>query len=390
MLRLIRRTPCGAQGTPRVLGVDDWAFRKRHTYGTILVDLERHCVIDLLPDREATTIAAWLRQHPGVEIVSRDRGQSYIEGVTAGAPQAMQVADRFHLLRNLLEVLLKVCERRLMDLKALVKELETPAPTLTVTSEPAVETPTTLARREVLFQQVKQLQQQGQGQRAVARETGLSRQTIARYFRLTSLPPRVVTYQTRSAATTFLPYLLQRWEAGCQNRRQLFEEIRAQGYHGSYASVWRALRGVSQPEGTARRPQVRHTYLAPRNVAWLLMCPSTRLTPDEEQARVKLCAQSVPLQHTHTLAQAFWRLFQKPNELTLDAWLNQAETSTIPEFERFAKSLRGDYQAVKAATTLPWSNGQVEGQVNRLKLIKRQMYGRAKFDLLRRRVIGLT
>lgn len=321
LLRLLRHTPCGSPATPRVLGIDDWAFRKRHTYGTILVDLERHCVIDLLPDRESATVATWLRNHPGIEIVSRDRGQTYIEGVTAGAPQATQVADRFHLLRNLLEVLMKVCEGRAMDLKALVKELEALVLVSPATSEPAIETPksdVTLSRREVLFQQVKQLQQQGHGQRAVARETGLSRQTVARYFHLSSLPPRVVTYQTRSAATAFLPYLLQRWDAGCQNRRQLFEEIQTQGYRGSYASVWRALRGLSQHGVTARQPRVHQAYLSPRNAAWLLMCPSTKLTPDEEQTRIKLCARSTYLQNAYTLAQGFWSLFHEPGELTLD------------------------------------------------------------------------
>lgn len=393
LLRLIRYTPCSTQDTLRVLGIDDWAFRKRHTYGTILVDLERQRVIDLLPDREASTVAAWLRQHPSIEIVSRDRGQTYIEGVTAGAPQATQVADRFHLLRNLLEVLTKVCERRVLDLKTLAKDLELPAIDVPVTAEPAAAatiSDVNLSPREVVFQKVKQLQQQGQSQRVVARETGLSRQTVARYFRLAALPPRTVTYQTRSAATAFLPYLLQRWEAGCQNRRQLFEEIQTQGYRGSYASVWRALRYLQQPDATTKPSKVRSPYSAPRNAAWLLMCPGAKLTVDEERARAKLCAHSEPLQQAYTLAQAFWKLFQKSEAPPLDAWLNQAATSAIPEFERFAKSLRSDYQAVQAALTLPWSNGQVEGQVNRLKLIKRQMYGRAKFDLLRQRVIGLT
>ena len=393
LLRLIRDAACTPPSTPRVLGIDDWALRKRHSYGTILVDLERHCVVDLLQDREAETVADWLRQHPQVEIVSRDRGQSYIDGVTAGAPQATQVADRFHLLRNLHAALTKVCERRAKDLKAVAREVATAVASAPSGAESDA-TPSALrsspTRRECRFQQVKQLQLQDVSQRAAARETGLDRRTVARYYRLQELPPRAVTYQTRSHAAAYLPYLLERWEAGHRNRRVLFEEIQAQGFTGSYASVWRALRGVAQGGGPATQPRTRFRYSAPSNAAWLLMCPDTDLTDDEALVRAKLCAHSSHFESAGTLAQAFRSLLREPGESTLDAWLEQAELSAVPEFVRFAASLRSDYQAVKAATTLTWSNGQVEGQVHRLKLIKRQMYGRAKLDLLRQRVIGLA
>ena len=388
LLRLIRQTPCGQGAVPQVLGIDDWAFRKRHTYGTILVDMERHCVVDLLPDRDAATVAQCLQQHPEVTTVCRDRGQVYIDGVTAGAPQTVQIADRFHLLRNLYEVLIKVCERRSLDLKAVTQELAASAAAESAAQAP--ESAVRLSPREQRFQQVKQLQSQGLSQRAVAREVGLDRRTIARYFRLQHLPSRAPTPQTQSAASAYLPYLMERWDAGCSNRRQLFEEIQAQGFTGSYASVWRATRYLSpQSTGSSQLPE-RQPYAARRNAAWLLMCPETKLTDDEQRTRTKLREHSAPIDAAYTLAQAFWRLFHEPGELTLDTWLAEAESGPLPEFKRFAKSLRSDYQAVKEATTSPWSSGQVEGQVQRLKLIKRQMYGRAKFDLLRQRVIGLT
>ena len=126
LVRLVRRTELPVLPTPRVLGVDGWAIRKGHTYGTVLVDLETQQVVDLLPDRGSETWATWLNDHPGVEVISRDRAGAYAEGATEGAPQAQQVADRWHLLKTLGEALLKVLEGHPRALKQL--SLPSPVP----------------------------------------------------------------------------------------------------------------------------------------------------------------------------------------------------------------------------------------------------------------------
>jgi transposase len=200
-LRLIRQTPCGQGATPQVLGIDDWAFRKRHSYGTILVDMERHCVVDLLPDCADATVAKWLQQHPEVTIVCHDRGQVYIDGVTAGAPQAAQIADRFHLLRNLYEVLIKVCERRPLYLKAVAHEVAASAPA--ASAPQASESTSVLSPREQRFQQVKQLQSLELSQRAAARQVGLDRRMIVPHFRLQRLRPRAPMPQRQSATSAY-------------------------------------------------------------------------------------------------------------------------------------------------------------------------------------------
>ncbi len=163
---------------------------------------------------------------------------------------------------------------------------------------------------------------------------GLDRRTIARYFRLQHLPPRAPKPQMQSTASAYLPYLMERWDAGCCNRRQLLEEIGAQGFAGSYASAWRTTRYLS-PQNT-RSPHLseRQPYAAPRGAAWLLICPETKLTDDEQRTRTKLREHSAPIDAAHALAQAFWRLFHEPGELTLDTWLAEAESGSLPEFKR--------------------------------------------------------
>ena len=176
---------------------------------------------------------------------------------------------------------------------------------------------------------------------------------MARYYRLQELPPRAVTYRTRSHAAAYLPYLLERWEAGQRNRRELFEEIQAQGFTGSYASVWRELRGVAQGHGPAPPPLARFRCSAPCKAAWLLMCPDTDLTDDEALVRAKMCAHSSHFESAATLTQAFRSLFREPGESTLNAWLEQAEQSAVPEFVRFTVSLRSDTRPSKRRRRSP-------------------------------------
>src|SRR5262249_23079590 len=122
-----KRLPNEPAEPPRVVGIDDWAWRKGQRYGTVVVDLERSDVIDLLPDRDADTAAAWLKAHPGVEVISRDRSAAYAQAATEGASQAEQVADRWHLLKNLREAVERVLERHSAVVDAALKTTETPA-----------------------------------------------------------------------------------------------------------------------------------------------------------------------------------------------------------------------------------------------------------------------
>ncbi len=395
ILRIMRRTSLAAPPTPRVLGVDDWARRKGHTYGTLLVDLERHCPVDLLPDREAASLAAWLKAHPGVEIICRDRFTDYAKGAAEGAPDAVQVADRWHLLKNLGEAIQKLLERHAADLRATAHYLSEQEATSSAQPEPATDSPQppdadAPTYREALFAEVKSLGAQGYSQRAIAARLKLHRETVARYLRLDCYT-RCRSPQQVSAAAPFWDYLQRRWQAGCRCSKTLWREIQAQGYSGSYVSVWRILRPLRAADNRRTKPpkSIAPT-LSARKAMWLLVKAPQQLSVEEQRQLIALRHCCSVAARVYPLAQRFVQIVRVGQADELDGWLQEAQASSLKHLAAFADGLQRDYAAVRAALSYEWSNGQTEGQVNRLKCIKRQMYGRAKFDLLRLRVLYPT
>jgi transposase len=449
LLRLIRAGVTTPTRAPRVLGIDDWAFKKGHTYGTILVDLEARQPVDLLPDRTADSVATWLRDHPGVEIVCRDRAPAYANGVTRGAPQAIQVADRFHLLQNMREALQRLCEQQQAALRAAsvpspspntappvlagpsteadgsvaARTVESAAPTVlarehapTVTADrvsipPDSRPPTKQAQhrqtrraaRVARYEEVHALHAQGVGIRAIARQLGLSRPTVRTFLAADVFPEQATRGATTSGLDPYKPYLQQQVAAGMQNARQLWEAIRAQGYPGSasrvrqYVATLRVGRTgggtrVSQPtrpaETSTTPPPAPPRRLSARQASWLLVRPTDQRTAAQHTQVERLLQASPDLATVHTLAQDFGTLIRKRQREKLDDWLQRALESGIADIARFARGLQQTYAEVAAALELPWSSGQVEGQINRLKTIKRQMYGRAGFTLLRAMVLA--
>ena len=411
LLRLIRKAAPVEAKSPRVLGVDDWAWSKGHRYGTILVDLERHRPIDLLADRSAESLAAWLQAHPGIEIVCRDRAKAYIDGITQGAPQAQQVADRWHLLQNLREALERLLDQHSACLYAAANEpavpILEPAPSLQANETPPLSSSPSLtqaqqkrqatrARRLARYQAMLELQQQGLSRRAIAGQLGLGSRTIQRYLDAGTFPEMAQRRKSRSILDQYLPYLRQRWGAGEYNASQLFREIKSQGYSGGsgMVSLWAAQqRGQpkrSRPTKTEPKPPkpiVQRPWSAGYAV-WLLL-KDPELLPTEKKAALERMLQASPdVQRAYNFAQAFGRIVRERLSKALTPWLEAVTQSGLAPLKTFATGLERDKTAVLAALSLPWNNGQTEGQVNRLKLIKRQMYGRAKFDLLRLRVLA--
>jgi transposase len=400
LLRRIRQIPEPAVPHVRVLGVDDWSFRRGQRYGTIVCDLERHRAVELLPERSADALSQWLRAHPEVEIISRDRADDYIKGASAGAPQALQVADRWHLLRNLRDALRRLVERLPSKVRDMVGS-----------RHPATEVSDTVARTEDVpderrqtryaqrqrdrrqrrydrYQQVKDLHEQGVAQREIARRLGINRATVRRFVRAASFPERACR-RTSRRTDEVVHFLRQRWSEGCRNAAQLFKELRPRGFQGSYYMVRRRLaRWRRQGSVAAQSKSSNRSRLSPRRAAWLLLKPESELNDAERAWRADLAQRDAVLSQAASQGRQFREMIRQHQGKELTRWLDQSQRETVPEELRsFAKGLQEDEAAVRAALDSPWSNGQVEGQVNRLKTVKRQMYGRAKFDLLRRRFL---
>lgn len=394
LLRILCQTPLKGYPTPRVLGVDDWAMRKGHIYGSILVDLEQRQVVDLLPDREADTLAIWLKTHPGVEIICRDRASDYAKGAAMGAPHAIQIADRWHLLKNLGDALQRFLNGQTKALRRVAHQVQAIAPPSVSPPKPVAAPPpapvsASQARRQRLFLEVKRLAAQGISKRAIARQLHLHRVTVDRYLEADELPHRQPP-QRISKAVPYKSYILRRIvEEGC-SIRQVWEELQAQGYTGTYASIQRAFRRWYSWDGrwtSFKHPIATPHPLSPRQAMWLLVRDPEQLTPDQQRSRELLCDLSSDIAAAYALAQRFVQMLQFHQVDSLDPWLEDARHHPVPALRRFAHSLQHDYAAVRAALLFDWSSGQVEGQVNRLKVIKRIMYGRAKLDLLRLRVL---
>jgi transposase len=411
LLRLLRKLPLPALPTPRVLGVDDFALRKRHTYGTILVDLERHQPVALLPDRTAETVAQWLRVHPGVEVIARDRSTAYADGARQGAPTATQVADRFHLLQNLREALDQVFSMHSQALDA-VNVLVHQQPVLLSDGAMAVPVPPQdiplpaqqramqrQSRRQALHTQVWALHRQGWTAPAIAQHVGMSLRTVQRDLQSATFTGRKRRRDHgESGLNPYKPYLLERWNAGCYTAMRLFRDLRQHGYAGGYGVVAAYARRLRQAQGLPpghRRPRQPLPAVAeppcqpltPRRATWLVLRRETKRTDAETHQLTALRAQQAEVAEAIDLAQDFAQLVRQRQPERLDAWLQRATTSALEALQRFASGLCEDYEAVKAGVTLPWSTSPVEGHINRLKMVKRQMFGRARLDLLSRRFL---
>ncbi len=395
LLRLQRRAPLPVPAAPSIVGIDEFALRKGRTYGTLIVDLERHRPIAALPDRAAATVAAWLQQYPQIRVISRDRAGAFADAATQGAPQATPVADRWHLTQNMGDVLQRVLARHPAALRQAAQAKRTGAvPTADVPpaapASPPAEPPVRTVR-EARFREVLALHAQGWSVRRIALTLGLNRRTVKRYVQARALPQRGgPSRPATSTLTPYLPYLRQRWDEGCQTGTQLWHELRERGYPGSLASVYRALKhlrpGDGRTSGTPPSPGERRA-LSPRQALWLVVRDVDDLTAEEQRARTALLQAQATLATAATLAVRFLTVLRQRDVDALESWLQDAARSEIAELKRFATSVRRDVAAVAAALTLPWSNGQLEGQINRVKVIKRVGYGRAKFDLLQRRIL---
>ena len=451
LLRYLRTIKDPPKADVTVLGIDDFAMRRGDTYGTILINIETSKPLDLLPDRTAEAVMPWLASHPEIQVVSRDRASAFADAVSRVLPHATQVADRYHLIQNLRDHLQQFLDRKrtclpeiediplkagstddqglrdsLADQASTVdSRAEAPSSQAERTCQPeaqvGLEAPKTAMEQErelasltyaerkkkisrdkryARYEHLLALHQAGMGQRAIAREMHMSRRIVHRYLSAEAFPERApgsgVRPRGKSKLDPYLAYLRERWSAGEHSGSHLFCEIKERGYTGSESLLrhvlgeWRTELPPKPRQGPPRKqrlaPKPGKRRLSSRGASFLMILPPSKRTQAQQQ-QVEQMNHNEELRTIYLLSQEFVTLLKERQVEALDSWLKRAKECHVSELTSFVNGIRRDYAAVRAAFCLPWSNGITEGHVNRLKFLKRQMFGRAHLDLLRVKVL---
>jgi len=368
-----------------ILGVDEFSMRRGQTYSTLLVDLERHQPIDVIDGREAGPLAKWLKNHPGISVLARDRAEAYAQAGRTGAPNAIQVADRFHLVKNVndaLKELLRSDRWKIPETEiGLVGESTQVVPATKAKAQAEQSKPS--AAKAYLWEEVQKRKNRGQSKRAISRELRIHRETVRRYMEARSPP----VYRRGLTRTTklkpHLDYITRRWNEGCHNARTLHLELRKRGYTGGYTQLKYLVRPWRSTQGDKLLP-VRSRV--PLN-QWLFLRPNDSLNPEEIQQLELVLKANPKLALAYHLKREFQRILSQHDVEALDRWITDAAFSELKPFQSLAKGMTHDQESIRNGITLPWSTAQCEGQICRVKLIKRQGYGRANLDLLRQRIL---
>jgi transposase len=378
LLRAVRRRGEPSFPAPTIIGIDDWAWRRNQRYGTLICDLERRKTIALLPDRERATAEAWLMRQPQIGIVARDRGGGYALAAQKTLPGAIQVADRWHLMENASQAFLDAVRKSMRQVRAAIGATVVNPELLTAAEKLQYEG---FQRREETNAVILAMTKEGATIKQIVRRSGYSRGLVRKVLR----GQRSDVFRIRSSSLdAYLPWLDEQWAAGRRNGSELWRSLQRQGFRG-------CLRVVSEWSGRRQRSEKMDASAlgrAPsaRAVARLMTVGRDRLSKAETLIVAAIESGVELLVEAREVVAAFQAMIRRKALSELDPWIERAKTSLVASF---ANGVTKDKAAVSAAISSGWSNGQTEGQICKLKLVKRQMYGRGKLDLLQARVIGL-
>jgi transposase len=377
LLRVVRRRGSPRFVPPTVIGIDDWAWRRNQRYGTIICDLERRKTIALLPDREPATAQAWLSDQPQINVVARDRGGGYALAAAKALPKATQVADRWHLMENASRAFLDAVRKSMRHIRTAIGAATINPDLLTAAERIQYEG---YLRREDSNAAILGLAKDGTTIKEIVRRTGYSRGLVRRVLR----GQRSDIFRVReSSLELYLPWLDAQWASGQRNGSELWRKLKSQGFRGCLRVVgeWAERRRKAEKVDGA----VLSRAPSARTVARLMTIGRDDLSKSETVTVAAIEAGVPLLVEAREIIAAFQVMIRKKCLADLDPWLERARSGLAASF---ANGVVKDLAAVSAAITSAWSNGQTEGQITKLKLVKRQMYGRGKLDLLQARVIG--
>ena len=377
LLRTVRRYDRPVPLPPNVIGIDDWAWRRNHRYGTIICDLERRRAIALLPDREQATAEAWLIQQHQIEIVARDRGGGYAQAVSRALPHANQVADRWHLMENASHAFLDAVRKSMRQVRVAIGTATVNPKLLTAAERLQYEG---YLRREEANAVIRGFVADGVSIKEIVRRTGHSRKLVRSVVR----GQRTDIFRVRQTSLEpHLPWLEAQWDAGLRNGAELWRQLRLAGFGGS-------LRVVTEWATRRRRAEKAESGLghspAARTVVRLMTLERNNLTKAQTMTVAAIEERLPDLVEARDVVESFHDMLRRKSSGDLEAWIERAAKSLVASF---ANGVIRDRAAIQNAITSKWSNGQTEGQITKLKLIKRQMYGRGKLDLLEARIVGV-
>jgi transposase len=377
LLRTVRRYDRPAPIPPNVIGIDDWAWRRNHRYGTIICDLERRRAIALLPDREQATAEAWLIQQHQIEIVARDRGGGYAQAVARALPHANQVADRWHLMENASHAFLDAVRKSMRQVRTAIGTATVNPKLLTAAERLQYEG---YLRREEANAVIRGFVSEGLSIKEIVRRTGHSRKLVRSVVR----GQRTDIFRVRQTSLEpHLPWLEVQWDAGLRNGAELWRQLRLAGFGGG-------LRVVTEWATRRRRAEKAESGLghapAARTIVRLMTIERNNLTKAQTMTVAAIEERLPDLVEARDVVESFHDMLRRKSSGDLEAWIERAEKSLVASF---ANGVIRDRAAIQNAITSQWSNGQTEGQITKLKLIKRQMYGRGKLDLLEARIVGV-
>ena len=389
---------------PKVLGVDDWAYRKGVSYGTILIDMETSRPIELLPSRESGDLKKWLLKYNDVKIITRDRASSYSSAINEVCPNTVQIADRFHLLMNLSDALDTYFKSISTKIKSLISsktnellKLQDDENAKNNQLVPVISRSVNIKvdKRLDTFNMVKKLQAKGISKRKISRDLGISRNTVYSYFTQESLSQK--SHPKSTNIELFTNHIVARLNITGDKIKDIIDEIRVLGFDGSKTQAYNNI-NVIKEEYEIRTPGFSQVvlpkipYVKPLSSRKLAKYIGSSLTdimdPNERYYMQTLLDNITELKIVRKLVQIFKTMLSRGHG-NIKRWIEFIIRSKrkLSGLKTFARGMLRDIEAVENGINMSWSNGAVEGHVNRIKSIKRQMYGRASFELLRKKVI---
>ena len=402
ILRDLHRMRPSSHPDVRRIGIDDWAQRKGRIYGSIIIDLDRSTIIDLLDDREQESFGIWLEKHRSVELASRDRSTDYSAAIASSGRKITEVADKFHLIKNIQDRFTKVLSEHYSDYRLMVRNEER---AVGCSNENSVDSKKEedisndfqkkLDSRQIMFDEVKELQEKGFKPATISKKLGISRQTAAKYYSMKFLPKRGSKH--RNGYEKFDKYVEEEVQKG-KAMSNIYEEIRRLGFKGSRTPFYDHYKYLSdghrgyRPKGYKPEAKKRITDDRSRLVPIKTMASTVfdymgrKKLNDEGERLIKLLKGADWFNQMYEATASFCNIIRGNNEMELIRWMKKYWKTNISQLKTFIKGIKLDYNAVKNTIIYNVTNGITEGFVNKLKVTKRIMYGKASIELLKNKL----